>query len=120
MPSSGVMQLHVYGIPNCDTVRAALKWLQARGAPYTFHDFRKEGVPGDELRSWLASSYGPGLLNKRSATWRQLSAEQKQAAGSDPVPLFQQHPTLIKRPVITDGESVLAVGFSPEKLEELV
>lgn len=120
MPSSGAVQLHVYGIPNCDTVRAALKWLQTREAPYTFHDFRKEGVSVDELRSWLASSHGPSLLNKRSATWRQLSAGQKQAAGSDPAPLFQQHPTLIKRPVITDGERVLAVGFSPEKLEEFV
>ena len=55
-----------------------------------------------------------------SATWRQLNDEQKQEAGSDPVPLFQQHPTLIKRPVITDGERVLAVGFSPEKLEEFI
>ena len=117
MPNDGVQ---VYGSPNCDTVRAAIKWLQTREVPYTFHDFRKEGVSEDELRTWLASVYGPALLNKRSATWRQLNTEQKQAAGSDPVPLFQQHPTLIKRPVITDGERVLAVGFSPEKLEEFV
>lgn len=120
MPSDGGVQLHVYGIPNCDTVRATLKWLQAREVPYRFHDFRKEDVSADELRSWLASSYGPSLLNKRSATWRQLSAEQQQAAESDPVPLFQQHPALIKRPVISDGERVIAVGFSPEKLEEFV
>ena len=48
---------------------------------------------------------------------RGLSDEQKAAAGDDPAPLLLEHPTLIKRPVITDGESVVSVGFDPESLE---
>ena len=110
-------ELHVYGIRNCDTVRAALKWLDARGVPHTFHDFRKDGLDEAELRRWLASDHAALLVNRRSATWRGLSDEQKSAAGEDPAPLLLEHPTLVKRPVITDGVSVVSVGFAPDMLE---
>lgn len=110
-------ELQVYGIRNCDTVRAALKWLDAHGVPHCFHDFRKDGLEEVELRRWLASDQAALLVNRRSATWRGLSDEQKAAAGDDPAPLLLEHPTLIKRPVITDGESVVSVGFDPESLE---
>jgi arsenate reductase len=114
------IHLHVWGIRNCDTVRAALKWLEARRVPHTFHDFRTDGLPEDELRRWLATAHGPLLLNRRSATWRKLDAAQKEAAETDPVALFLEHPTLIKRPVFTDGETVLDVGFSPQSLEDYI
>lgn len=120
MPSKERIHLHVFGIRNCDTVRAALKWLEARNVPHTFHDFRKDGVAEGEMRRWLASPQGLKLLNKRSATWRKLGEEQKIAAESDPVPLFLEQPTLIKRPVFTDGETILDVGFSPESLEDKI
>ena len=118
MPSEGRVHLHVWGIRNCDTVRAALKWLEARSVPHSYHDFRREGLPEEELRRWVASSHGASLLNRRSATWRKLDEEQKQQAGSDPAPLLLANPTLIKRPVVTDGETVLQVGFTPESLED--
>ena len=61
------IHLHVWGIRNCDTVRAALKWLEARRVPHTFHDFRTDGLPEDELRRWLATAHGPLLLNQKGA-----------------------------------------------------
>ena len=120
MPSDNQIHLHVWGIRNCDTVRAALKWLDNRQVPHTFHDFRKDGLPGDELRKWLATAHAPLLLNRRSAAWRKLEPERKAAAETDPAPLFLEQPTLIKRPVITDGESILDVGFSPQRLEDYI
>ena len=39
----------LYGIPNCDTVKKARAWLTAQGVGYTFHDFKKQGVPKDRL-----------------------------------------------------------------------
>ncbi len=110
-------ELQVYGIRNCDSVRAALKWLEARGVPHRFHDFRRDGLDEAELRRWLASDHAAALVNRRSATWRGLDTAQKAAADSDAAPLLLAHPTLIKRPVITDGERVLAVGFDPSVLE---
>ena len=37
----------VYGIPNCDTVKKARAWLTEQGLDYTFHDFKKSGVPAE-------------------------------------------------------------------------
>ena len=39
------MTIILYGIPNCDTVKKARVWLQAQGLEFTFHDFKKQGVP---------------------------------------------------------------------------
>jgi Spx/MgsR family transcriptional regulator len=112
-------ELQVYGIRNCDSVRAALKWLEARGVPHRFHDFREDGLDEAELRRWLASDYAAALVNRRSATWRGLDDAQKESAETDPAPLLLAQPTLIKRPVITDGRRVLTVGFSPSALQAL-
>jgi len=114
------IHLHVYGIRNCDTVRSTLKWLDTRNVPCTFHDFRTEGLSEALLTEWLASAHAPFLLNKRSTTWRQLTDTEKQAAEEDPLPLLMAHPTLIKRPVITDGRTILDVGFSPANLEDYI
>ncbi len=120
MSSEDRIQLHVYGIRNCDTMRATLRWLETRNVPVTFHDFRKDGLDAAELGRWLSSAHAEFLVNRRSATWRQLTDEQKEAAGTDPAPLLLENPTLIKRPVITDGQAVLDVGFDPENLEDYI
>jgi Spx/MgsR family transcriptional regulator len=114
------IHLHLYGIRNCDSCRAAMKWLQTRNVPHTFHDFRQEELTEELLQSWLDSEHAPYLLNRRSTTWRQLSDEQKQLADSSPLRLLRKHPTLLKRPVITDGETILDVGFSPEHLDDYI
>jgi arsenate reductase len=88
--------------------------------PFTFHDFRVDGLDEGLLKSWLDSSFSPALLNKRSTTWRKLEAEQKQTAESQLLPLLLANPTLIKRPVITDGETILDIGFSSSFKEACV
>jgi Spx/MgsR family transcriptional regulator len=120
MQSDKGMHLHLYGIRNCDSCRRAVKWLHSNNVPHTLHDFREEGLSRDLVDDWLASSHGPMLLNRRSTTWRQLSTAQKQAAERDPASLIMDHPTLLKRPVITDGENIVAVGFEPTKLEHCI
>jgi hypothetical protein len=37
----------MHGIPNCDTVKKARTWLLAQRVAYSFHDFKKAGVPED-------------------------------------------------------------------------
>ena len=34
--------------------------------------------------------------------------------------LLLANPTLIKRPVISDGQTILDIGFSPEHLEDYI
>ena len=55
--------IHLYGIPNCDTVKKARDWLTAQGLDYTFHDFKKQGVPAELLPDWLAAVGRDTLIN---------------------------------------------------------
>lgn len=112
--------LHVYGIRNCDSCRRALRWLGSRRVPHTFHDVREEGFDAKLLDSWLASAQGPDLVNRRSATWRRLTDAEKRQVDAMPRALLMEQPTLLKRPVITDGERILGVGFDPNSIEEFI
>lgn len=114
------MHLHLYGIRNCDSCRRAVKWLHSNTVPHTLHDFREEGLSRDMVDAWLASPHGAMLINRRSTTWRQLSAALKQAAEHDPLSLIMDHPTLLKRPVITDGKTIVSVGFEPSRLDHCI
>ena len=120
MLSEDRIHLHVYGIRKCDSCRHTLRWLETRHVPYTFHDVRREALDPTLVGSWLESAHGPFLVNRRSATWRQLPEAKRRQADSAPQELLLEFPTLLKRPVITDGLTVLDVGFEPDSLEDYI
>lgn len=96
------MKITLFGIPNCDTVKKARAWLTAQGLDYLFHNFATQGVPAEHLQRWVAHCGWETVLNRRGTTWRKLSAEE-QASAKDAASaqvLMQQHPSLIKRPVV--------------------
>ena len=74
--------LKVYGIPNCDTVKKSRAWLDAAGIAYSFHDYKKQGVPEAALRHWVEVLGWEALLNKKGTTWRKLP-DASQAAVID-------------------------------------
>ena len=39
----------VYAIPNCNTVKKALDWLQKNKIAYEFHDYKKKGITATVL-----------------------------------------------------------------------
>lgn len=110
----------LYGIPNCDTVKKARKWLEQHKVDYTFHDFRKDGLQAPLVESWLGQVGVDTLLNRRGTTWRQLDNEEKQGLDEQSVvALLLAHPTLIKRPVLVSGNGVL-VGFDEDSWQSLL
>ena len=48
------MALTMYGIRNCDTIKKARAWLDARGVSYAFHDYKIAGIDELRLRAWVA------------------------------------------------------------------
>lgn len=111
----------LYGIKTCDTCRKARKTLDAQGTPYQYHDLREDGLSAERLEAWLARTELATLLNTRSTTWRALTAEEQQAAKADPDyarRLILAQPTLLKRPLLDNGER-LRVGFKPDEYAAL-
>ena len=105
------MSLQFYGIPNCDTVKKARAWLDARGIGYVFHDYKKEGADLLKLSAWSDEAGWETLLNRRGTTFRALpDADKAHIDRAKAIRLMQAHPSLIKRPVVEHAGGVL-VGF---------
>ena len=113
------MQVTMYGIPNCDTIKKAKKWLQQAGIDFEFHDYRKQGVD-TEMVTVFCNHFGwEQVVNKRGTTYRQLTPEQKDTLSeSSAIPLLVKHPAMIKRPVLlVDGQYY--IGFKAEQYSSI-
>ena len=110
--------LTLYGIKNCDTVKRARGWLDDHAVAFDFHDFRKQGIDATTLQNWLDLVGKERLVNRQSATWRTLDDSLRhQVEDINPVPVLISNPTLIKRPVLSDGKRIL-VGFIEDEYQE--
>lgn len=113
--------LTVYGIPNCDTVKKAVTALKENQLPYTFHDYKKQGITPEKLAFWLTQYPKETLINRAGTTWKQLSDEQKEAVkdNESAIALMMEKPSVIKRPVIEKEGQIVAIGWKPETIAQL-
>ncbi len=114
------MTVTVYGIPNCDSVKKARALLTANGVAYTFHDYKKAGVPEDLLRGWVAAKGWETLLNRKGTTWRSLDDSTKLSVldADSAVRVMLANLSTIKRPVIVSGVAVV-VGVDETAIASL-
>ncbi|TNF36586.1 MAG: arsenate reductase [Gammaproteobacteria bacterium] len=110
----------LYGIPNCDTVKKARRWLDDHGVAYRFHDLREDPVGDKRLAQWLAAVGADTLVNRRSTTWKQLAENDRPDSGNPEtvIACLSQHPTLVKRPVLEHGKTIHA-GFNTDDYTRL-
>lgn len=108
--------MHLYGIPNCSTVKKARSWLDAQQVAYTFHDLKKQAINASTANAWLTQVPWEKLINRSGTTWRALSEAEKHAVvdAASAAALMLTHPTVIKRPVLVNDGQVLAVGFNAD------
>lgn len=107
------MTVTLYGIPNCDTVRKARNWLDARGVAYAFHDYKQAGADPTRLSDWADVAGWEKLLNRTGSTFRKLADSDKMAIDrTKAIVLMAAQPSLIKRPVVEHPGGLL-VGFDP-------
>lgn len=108
------MTITLYGIPNCDTVKRARVYLDGRGVAYHFHDYKKAGIEKADLERWSKQVSWEKLLNKAGTTFKKLpDADKTDIDETKAIALMLANPSMIKRPVVEDGETLL-VGFKPE------
>lgn len=109
----------VHGIPNCDTIKKARKWLDANGIGYEFHDYKKKGIDKATLTRWCKEVGYEVILNTRGTTWRKLSDEEKSnLSQAKVIALLIDNTSMIKRPVISTGQELL-VGFDEARYKEV-
>jgi arsenate reductase len=106
--------LTLFGIRNCDTMKKAWSWLDTHQVAYTFHDYKKSGVERATLERWADTIGWEALLNRAGTTFRKLpDADKADLTRDKAIDLMIAQPSMIKRPVLENGATLLA-GFKPD------
>ncbi len=110
----------VYAYRNCDSCRAALKWLKSRGVDHEVIPIREQPPGVEELRIALGALDGElrRLFNTSGGDYRELGLKDRLASMSedDALSLLASNGNLVKRPFVI-GQGVAFAGFQPEAWE---
>ena len=113
------MTVTIYGIKNCDTMKKARTWLDARGIAYRFHDYKAEGIDTASLQRFVDALGWETVLNRAGTTFRALpDADKQYLDAKKAIALMLAQPSMIKRPVL-DRDGALTAGFKPDIYETL-
>jgi len=112
------LSVTIFGIKNCDTIKKARAWLDSHGVAYDFHDYKTAGIDKAHLARWLKQVSWETLLNRAGTTFRKLpDADKEGLTEAKAMALMLAQPSMIKRPVLQTGATLL-VGFRPEVYAE--
>ncbi|MBK6631830.1 MAG: arsenate reductase [Betaproteobacteria bacterium] len=104
----------IYGIKNCDTMKKAFAWLDGHGIAYAFHDYKKVAPDAALLEKWAAQAGWEKLINTRGPSFRKLPPEkQADLTQKKAFALMLENPSMIKRPIIESGRTLL-IGFDAD------
>ena len=111
----------VYGIPNCNTVKKAMTWLNENGFKPEFHDFKKKGISPEKLAEWCDIFGWEKVLNKQGTTWKKLSLEEQEVVvdKQSAIAVLLNHTSAIKRPVVEVNGKAVLIGFNETAYSEL-
>ena len=110
----------LYGIKNCSTVIKAIKFLETNNIPFTFWDYKKQGIDQEHLEAWCNEFGWQKVLNKSGMMWRKASEESKALVvdQQSAIEFMLVTPTSIKRPIL-ENENKLKLGFEEKEYLKL-
>lgn len=111
----------LYGIPNCDTTKKAMTWLQKNNIDFLFHDYKLQGISKEKLEDWCKKQGWEKIFNKRSTTWRELpeAEQQKVINQATAIKIMKTNNSIIKRPVIEHNGNLI-IGFKEVEYKEFL
>jgi arsenate reductase len=113
------MTLQIYGIPNCETCKKALKWLDINVVDFEFINLKEKAPSRKEIAQWVAILGSKELRNTSGKSYRELGEEKQEWTEEQWIDAFTKDAMLIKRPLFLDDEEAIHVGFrQPQDLRE--
>ncbi len=114
-------KITVYGIKNCDTMKKAFVWLDARKIAYIFHDYKKSGADKKVLETAIRQLGWENAINHKGTTWRALPDKVKDSmtAGSA-LKCAMENPSMIRRPLVVRGGKIILSGFDADEYAKVL
>ena len=106
-----------YTYPSCTSCRRVKAWLLERGVMFEErHIFKNPPTPEELMQLSTISEEGiDSLVSVRSNQYRELGINHLDMKFSELLKLLSKEPKLLRRPIISDGESVV-VGYDVDML----
>ena len=108
--------LNVYGYSGCTTVKKARNWATEAGIAHDYAHFNKVDDLEEKLKAWVDAVGIDLVFNAKSQTLKKMDEADRETIMASPeskIAAMVNDPRLIKRPVGTNGETVLT-GFDEE------
>jgi len=111
----------VYGVPNCNTVKKAIDWLNEHQLPFEFYNYKKKAITAAKLQEWSKQFGWENLVNKAGTTYKKLQCEEKATITNETaaIELMIRQNSVIKRPIEESGTKRLK-GFNEEEYAEML
>ena len=114
--------MKMYGIKNCDVIKKATTYLAKAGVGFQFHDYKTEGIAAETLHRWIAEAGIEQIVNRRSTTFKELSAENQHKAlqPATSYEVVKNNTSILKRPILEQNGKIIAIGFDATRYAALL
>ena len=114
------MEVKIFGIPTCKTVKKARTWLHDKGIEYEWVDMRLRPPDKEQLATWMDEFGFKPMRNTSVGAYRKLGAEKKKWKEAEWLDAFADDAMLLKRPIVLVDGAPRLVGFKEAAFEEVL
>ncbi len=115
------MSISIYHNPRCSKSRQTLQLLQEQGIEPEVREYLKDVPTADELKQVLAAlNISPReLLRVKEAEYKETGLDNPELDDAAIIKAMTQHPKLIERPIVINGDRA-RIGRPPEAVLEIL
>lgn len=115
------MSISIYHNPRCSKSRQTLQLLQEQGIEPEVREYLKDVPTADELKQVLAAlNISPReLLRVKEAEYKEAGLDNSELDDAAIIKAMTQHPKLIERPIVINGDRA-RIGRPPEAVLEIL
>jgi len=118
---SVTMIVTLYTSPSCTSCRKAKAWLEEHDIPYRERNIFSEPLTISEIKEILRMTEDgtDEIISTRSKVFQKLNIDVESLPLQKLYELIQEHPGLLRRPIILD-EKRLQVGFNEDEIRRFL
>ncbi|MFC4770805.1 transcriptional regulator Spx [Enterococcus hermanniensis] len=113
--------IKVYSSSSCSSCRKAKAWLEKQGLEIEERNILAEPLNEEEIKNILClTEFGTDeIISTRSKVYEKLAIDFDELSLSEVVKLMVEYPSLLRRPIITDGKK-LQIGYNEEEIHQFI
>ncbi|MBZ5519107.1 MULTISPECIES: transcriptional regulator Spx [Bacillus] len=111
----------LYTSPSCTSCRKARAWLEKHEIPFVERNIFSEPLSIDEIKQILRMTEDgtDEIISTRSKVFQKLNVNVESMPLQDLYTLINEHPGLLRRPIIID-EKRLQVGYNEDEIRRFL